>query len=56
MNAWYTAVLSRQEKIDPLDEYLPDVKKADLTEDEKNKLLAIALGDFGSRTLFDADF
>ena len=48
MNAWYTAMLSSQEKIDPLDKYLPDVKKVDLTEDEKNKLLASALSDFGS--------
>ena len=48
MNAWYTAMLSRQEKIDPLDKYLPDTKKVDLTEDEKNKLLASALSDFGS--------
>ena len=48
MNAWYTAMLSRQEKIDPLDKYLPDAKKVDLTEDEKNKLLASALSDFGS--------
>lgn len=46
MNAWYTAILSRQEKIDSLDTYLPKAAKPALTEEEKNRQLHAALLNF----------
>ena len=46
MNAWYTAILSRQEKIESLDTYLPESAKPVLTEEEKNRQLFAALSNF----------